>query len=168
MAPQILVQAAALLVAIAFVMVCLQAMRVGLLTRFLGYLGIFAGVMVIIPVVQLPVVQAYWLGAVAYLLTGRWPSGVPKAWSTGRAEPWPSASAMREQRAEGIRRQGRARPGRKPAPPRSRSQSPRPSPRGRPAPTHPSASASGATRRTGRAPSDICPPPYRPGRRLPI
>jgi len=115
-APQILVQAAALLVAIAFVMVCLQAMRVGLLTRFLGYLGIFAGVMVIIPVVQLPVVQAYWLGAVAYLLTGRWPSGVPKTWSTGRAEPWPSAAAMREQRAEGIRRQGRARPGRKPAP----------------------------------------------------
>ena len=44
-------------------------MPVGLLTRFLGYLGIFAGVMVIIPVVQLPVVQAYWLGAVAYLLT---------------------------------------------------------------------------------------------------
>jgi hypothetical protein len=90
---------------------------VGLLTRFLGYLGIFAGVMVIIPVVQLPVVQAYWLGAIAYLLTGRWPSGVPKAWSTGRAEPWPSAAAMREQRAEGIRRQGRPKPGgRKAAP----------------------------------------------------
>jgi hypothetical protein len=114
--PQILVQAAALLVAIAFVMICLQAMRVGLLTRFLGYLGIFAGVMVIIPVVQLPVVQAYWLAALAYLLTGRWPSGVPKAWSTGRAEPWPSAAEMREQRAEGIRRQSRPKPGRKPAP----------------------------------------------------
>jgi hypothetical protein len=92
-------------------------MRVGLLTRFLGYLGIFAGVMVIIPVVQLPVVQAYWLAALAYLLTGRWPSGVPKAWNTGRAEPWPSAAEMREQRAEGIRRQGgRPKPGRKPAP----------------------------------------------------
>jgi hypothetical protein len=91
-------------------------MRVGLLTRFLGYLGIFAGVMVIIPVVQLPVVQAYWLGSLAYLLTGRWPSGVPKAWSTGRAEPWPSAAEMREQRAEGIKRQGRPKPGRKAAP----------------------------------------------------
>jgi hypothetical protein len=115
-APQILVQAAALVVAIAFVMICLQAMRVGLLTRFLGYLGIFAGVMVIIPVVQLPVVQAYWLGAVAYLLTGRWPSGVPAAWKTGRAEPWPSAAELREQRAEGIKRQSRAKPGRKAAP----------------------------------------------------
>jgi hypothetical protein len=114
--PQVLVQAAALLVAISFVMICLQAMRVGLLTRFLGYLGIFAGVMVIIPVVQLPVVQAYWLASLAYLLTGRWPSGVPKAWSTGRAEPWPSAAEMREQRAEGIKRQSRPRPGRKAAP----------------------------------------------------
>ena len=81
---------------------------------------------------QLPVVQAYWLAALAYLLTGRWPSGVPKAWSTGRAEPWPSAAAMREQRAEGIRRQGRARPGAQARTrARSRSQSPRPSPRGR-------------------------------------
>jgi hypothetical protein len=114
--PQILVQAAALIVAIAFVMICLQAMRVGLLTRFLGYLGIFAGVMVIIPVVQLPVVQAYWLGALAYLLTGRWPSGVPAAWKTGRAEPWPSAAEMRQQRAEGIKQQSRPKLGRKPAP----------------------------------------------------
>jgi hypothetical protein len=119
--PQILVQASALLVAISFVMICLQAMRVGLLTRFLGYLGIFAGVMVIIPVVQLPVVQAYWLGAFAYLLTGRWPSGVPKAWQTGKAEPWPSAAEMREARAAGIKSQSQARPkparfGRKPEP----------------------------------------------------
>jgi hypothetical protein len=117
-APQILVQASALLVAVAFVMICLQAMRVGLLTRFLGYLGIFAGVMVIIPVVQLPVVQAYWLAAMAYLLSGRWPSGVPKAWETGKAEPWPSAQEMREARAEGIRSQARTKPklGRKPEP----------------------------------------------------
>jgi hypothetical protein len=116
--PQIAVQASALLVAVSFVMICLQGMRVGLLTRFLGYLGIFAGVMVIIPVVQLPVVQAYWLAALAYLLLGRWPSGVPPTWQTGRAEPWPSAQQMREQRARGISRQGRAKPQRTPEPER--------------------------------------------------
>jgi hypothetical protein len=114
--PQIAVQASALLIAIAFVMICLHAMRVGLLPRFLGYLGIFAGVLVIIPVVQLPVVQAYGLASVAYLLFGRWPSGVPAAWQSGRAEPWPSAQQMREQRAEGIARQGRGKPKRKPEP----------------------------------------------------
>jgi hypothetical protein len=116
-APQIAVQAAALLVAISIVMTCVHAMRVGLLTRFLGYLGMFAGALVIIPIVQLPVVQAYWLAALAYLLSGRWPSGVPKAWETGRAEAWPTAAQMREQRNEGMGKQPRTKPGRgKPAP----------------------------------------------------
>lgn len=115
--PQILVQASALLIAISVVMVCVHAMRVGLLTRFLGYLGMFAGALIIIPIVQLPVVQAYWLGAVAYLLSGRWPSGVPKAWETGRAEAWPSSQQMREQRNAAMGKQARSKPGRgKPAP----------------------------------------------------
>ena len=74
----------------ALVMVSLNAMRVGLLTRFLGYLGIIGGVLTIIPLVPIPIVEAYWLLALAYLLSGRWPSGVPPAWSTGRAEPWPA------------------------------------------------------------------------------
>lgn len=99
-APQLAAQAASLLLAISTVLIALQAMRVGLLTRFLGYLGMFAGVLIILPVVQLPIVQAYWLAALAYLLAGRWPSGVPEAWRTGRAEPWPTGQALREQRAE--------------------------------------------------------------------
>jgi hypothetical protein len=116
-APQIAVQAAALLIAVSIVMACVHAMRVGLLTRFLGYLGMFAGALVIIPIVQLPVVQAYWLAALAYLLSGRWPSGVPKAWETGRAEAWPTAAQMREQRNEAMGKQARTKPGRgKPAP----------------------------------------------------
>jgi hypothetical protein len=116
-APQIAVQASALLIAISIVMICVHAMRVGLLTRFLGYLGMFAGALVIIPIVQLPVVQAYWLAALAYLFSGRWPSGVPKAWETGRSEAWPSAQQMREQRNAAMGRQPRAKPGRgKPAP----------------------------------------------------
>ncbi|HEY1508511.1 MAG TPA: hypothetical protein VGF93_05890 [Solirubrobacteraceae bacterium] len=115
--PQILVQASALLIAISVVMVCVHAMRVGLLTRFLGYLGMFAGALIIIPIVQLPVVQAYWLAAVAYLLYGRWPSGMPKAWETGRAEAWPSSQQLREQRNATMGKQARSKPGRgKPAP----------------------------------------------------
>src|SRR5438552_2897157 len=45
-----------LLVAVAFVLISLNAMRVGLLTRFLGYLGIIAGVLTIIPLVPIPIV----------------------------------------------------------------------------------------------------------------
>jgi hypothetical protein len=36
-------QLAALIVAVSFVLVCMQALRVGLLTKFMGYLGMFAG-----------------------------------------------------------------------------------------------------------------------------
>ena len=78
------------LLAIGFVLISLNAMRAGLLTRFLGYLGIIAGVLTIIPLVPIPIVEAYWLLALAYLLSGRWPSGVPPAWTTGQAVPWPS------------------------------------------------------------------------------
>jgi hypothetical protein len=108
------------LVAMALVMVSLNAMRVGLLTRFLGYLGIIGGVLTIIPLVPIPIVEAYWLLAVAYLLSGRWPSGVPPAWSTGKAEPWPArqpaGAARRQPAARGGLFGGRAKPAPTPAP----------------------------------------------------
>jgi hypothetical protein len=92
-------QLAALLVAVSFVLVSLQAMRVGLLTKFLGYLGMLAGALVLFQITQIPVVQLVWLVAVGYLISGRWPSGLPAAWRTGQAEAWPSGAAIRAQRA---------------------------------------------------------------------
>jgi hypothetical protein len=99
LALQLLGQAAALLVAVAFVLVSLQAMNQGLLSRFMGYLGMFAGALFLFQITQVPVVQAFWLLAVGYLVSGRWPSGVPPAWRSGRAEPWPSSAEMRNRRA---------------------------------------------------------------------
>jgi hypothetical protein len=109
-------QLGALLLAVGFVLTALNAMRVGLLTRFMGYLGIFTGVLVLFPIGSpVPVVQGFWLLALAYLFSGRWPSGVPVAWSSGRAERWPSSQEMREER---MKTRGLARgPGRgKPEP----------------------------------------------------
>jgi hypothetical protein len=96
---QLVGQASALLLAVAFVLVSLNALRVGLLTRFMGYLGIFAGALVLFQITQIPVVQGYWLAALAYLFSGRWPTGLPPAWSTGQAQPWPSSAEMRTRRA---------------------------------------------------------------------
>jgi hypothetical protein len=96
---QVLGQLAALLVAVAFVLVSLQAMNQGLLSRFMGYLGMFAGALVLFQITQVPVVQTYWLLSVAYLISGRWPTGVPPAWRSGRSEPWPSSAEMRARRA---------------------------------------------------------------------
>jgi hypothetical protein len=88
----------ALLVAVAFVLISLQAMRVGLLTRFMGYVGMFVGALVLFPILPLPVVEIYWFFALAVLLAGRWPGGEPAAWRSGRAERWPTAQELREQR----------------------------------------------------------------------
>jgi len=114
LALQLLGQAAALALAVAFVLVSLGAMRVGLLTRFMGYLGIFAGVLVLFQITQVPVVQGYWLVALGYLFSGRWPTGVPPAWRSGRAEPWASGQELRARRVGAAA--GRAKPTATPAP----------------------------------------------------
>jgi len=109
-------QLAALLLAVGFVLVSLNAMRVGLLTRFMGYLGIFVGVLVLFPIGSpVPVVEGFWLVALGYLFSGRWPSGVPPAWRSGRAEPWPSSQQVREQRIRAAGGRGRATPAPAPA-----------------------------------------------------
>ena len=96
---QVLSQFGALLIAISFVLVSLQTMRVGLLPRFMGYVGMFAGFLVLFPIIVIPVVQLYWLLAIAILLSGNWPSGLPPAWRSGRAEAWPSSAETRARRA---------------------------------------------------------------------
>lgn len=104
-AAQIVSEVAKLAIGFGFVMIALYAMRAGLLTRFMGTLGIIVGVLFVIPLgSQLPVVQTFWLLAVAALFMGRWPQGVPPAWATGRAEPWPSQQELREarERAQGA------------------------------------------------------------------
>lgn len=125
---QLIGQGSALLLAVGFVLVSLNALRQGLLTRFLGYLGIFAGVLVLVQLTQIPVVQGFWLLAVAYLISGRWPTGLPPAWRSGRSEPWPPSSQMRAERigAAGARGRGAKQP-RKPTP------QPEPQPAGGPA-----------------------------------
>jgi len=98
-----------LALAFGLVVISLNAMRVGLLTRFMGVLGIIVGVLFVIPLGTLPVVQAFWLGALAVLIAQRWPSGQPRAWITGTAVPWPSQADVRQQRdAERNRAEAKA------------------------------------------------------------
>lgn len=79
-----------------FVLIALNAMRVGLLTRFMGVLGIMAGVFLAFPFFSIPIVQAFWLVGAGLLFLGRFPNGIPPAWETGRAEPWPTRQEMME------------------------------------------------------------------------
>jgi hypothetical protein len=81
-----------------FVMLPLRARRVGLLTPFMGILGVVAGALIVFRG-QLPglatVLQAFWLGALGALLLGHWPGGRGPAWASGKAEPWPTAAQRR-------------------------------------------------------------------------
>jgi hypothetical protein len=95
----VLLTPAALALTVAIVLVSLNGMRTGLLTRFMGALGIVVGAFQIIQVgASLPLVQTFWLGGLAVLYAGRRPGGDPPAWRTGRAEPWPSAAQLAEAR----------------------------------------------------------------------
>jgi hypothetical protein len=109
-----------LLLAISFVLVVLNSMRVGLLTRFGGYLGIAAAAASLLLIGSAPalLIEVFWLLSTAYLLSGRWPNGDPPAWRTGQAVPWPSSAELREQRlaARGGGRQAPKRPAPRPAP----------------------------------------------------
>jgi hypothetical protein len=71
---------------VAMVYTCLYAMRVGLLPRFWGSLGMALGAVSFI-FFQFALL---WFVYLAFLLIGRVPGGKPPAWETGEAIPWPS------------------------------------------------------------------------------
>jgi hypothetical protein len=73
--------------AIALFYTCLNAMRVGLLSRFWGSLGMALGVAALLLLVQFTLIFFLYLGL---LLIGKLPSGKSPAWETGEAVPWPT------------------------------------------------------------------------------
>jgi hypothetical protein len=93
--------AGGLTVAFMFISLPLRARRAGLLSPFMGILGVITGALLVLQVLQLlpvgplGVIQIFWLGAVGALFLGSWPGGRGPAWETGRADPWPSAAERR-------------------------------------------------------------------------
>jgi hypothetical protein len=80
-----------------FVMLPLRARRAGLMSQFMGILGVIAGALMVLKLMPLvpEIIQAFWLGAVGALYLGNWPGGRGPAWETGQADPWPSAAERR-------------------------------------------------------------------------
>ena len=96
---------ASILLAVGWLLICLNAMRVGLLTRLMGIVGIFAGATIVIRDLDpFGAIRSFWLAALALLILGRMPRGRPPAWSVPEAVPWPSQQEVREQR-EALRRE---------------------------------------------------------------
>ncbi len=70
---------------ISIVYIALWTMRVGLLTRFWGSLGMALGAVSIL----FPQFTLLWFIYAGFLITGFVPGGRPPAWAAGEALPWP-------------------------------------------------------------------------------
>ncbi len=83
---------AGLSLAVGMIVVAINAMRVGLITRWMGVLGIFTGLLIFLPIggPELQIVPAFWMVMVGILFMGKWPNAEPPAWLAGEARPWPS------------------------------------------------------------------------------
>jgi MFS family permease len=76
---------------LATILVSLNAMRAGLLSRFMGVLGVILGALFVLPLIASPIIQLFWLLALGAIFMNIWPSGRGPAWDSGEAIPWPSA-----------------------------------------------------------------------------
>ena len=97
------------------VLVGVSAMRAGLVSRFLGILGVVVGALAVLfglsqslLLFQSQPLLFFWTGALALVLLDRWPGGRGPAWRTGEATPWPSVAEHRAKLAR--ERSGRAEP----------------------------------------------------------
>jgi hypothetical protein len=88
--------AANLALGFGLVLVGLNAMRAGLLSRFLGILGIIVGVLTVL-FRGAGIIEAFWLISLGFLFLDRWPNGRGPAWDEVEAIPWPSAMEQRAQ-----------------------------------------------------------------------
>ena len=74
-----------------FVLISLGAMRAGLLSRFMGILGIIVGVLYVIPLLGggPPIVTIFWTAALAVLFLDRWPKAAALPGPPARRSPGP-------------------------------------------------------------------------------
>lgn len=111
-------------------LVSLNAMRAGLLTRFIGILGVIAGILLVLPqLAPVPIVMWVWLAGIGMLMLGTGRAGLLPAWRTGNAEPWPTATEAAQRRREAEERRQGIEP-KKPQPTQARA-----TPTGRPHPS---------------------------------
>jgi hypothetical protein len=99
-----------LLLGTAFVIIAMNAMRAGLLSRFMGILGVIVGALTAIPILGgAPVVQLFWLIAMGVLFLNRWPQGRGPAWDEVEPIPWPTAQDRRDAMTGGDEQPARGR-----------------------------------------------------------
>jgi hypothetical protein len=88
---------AGLSLVIGMIATMVNAIRVGLVPRWLGMVGMLAALLIFVPGTgaEVQVIPAFWIVMVGILFLGRWNSGDPPAWASGEARPWPPRGGVR-------------------------------------------------------------------------
>ncbi len=96
---------AGLALVVGMVVVLINSLRTGLLPRWMAFLGMFSGLLILLPNVgaTLQLVPAFWMVMMGLLYSKRWPGqpprgGDPPAWEAGEARPWPTRAELQAER----------------------------------------------------------------------
>lgn len=93
----------ALALAFSTIVISQSAMRTGLLSRFLGILGIVVGAIYVLGLLfplGTDLIRLFWMLALGLIFLDRWPGGRGPAWESGEPEEWPSAAQRRAEEQE--------------------------------------------------------------------
>lgn len=95
---------AGLALAVGMIATMVNALRVGLLPRWMAGLGMVTGLLIFLPIggAELQVIPAFWMVMMGVMFVGKWPNGDPPAWPSGEARPWPTGAEMRAARQGGA------------------------------------------------------------------
>ena len=113
------------------VMLNLNSIRAGVVSTFVGIVGIIGSVLFIVPVGPPQLLTFFWLAFLAATFLDMWPGGRGPAWASGKAEKWPNMAEKRAlARGEPLPERPQRRPRGAPPPP-----PPPPDPEGDPSPS---------------------------------
>jgi Domain of unknown function (DUF4386) len=97
---------AGLAFAFAMIMTNVNAMRTGLVSTFVGIIGVIGGLLFVLPLGPPQLLLFFWLISVAAVVLDRWPGGRGPAWESGEVEKWPSPRERRMAQTPQARGQG--------------------------------------------------------------
>jgi membrane protein implicated in regulation of membrane protease activity len=87
--------------AFAVIITNINSMRAGLVSTFVGIIGVIGGLLFVLPLGPPQLLLFFWLTAMTVILFDRWPGGRGPAWELGEAVKWPTAMERRTGAAAG-------------------------------------------------------------------
>jgi hypothetical protein len=100
---------ASLALAVGMVLISINAIRAGIVSRLMGIVGVLVGALYVVPLsAAAPVLNLFWFGALAALFSNHWPQGRGPAWASGEAIAWPTPQQRAQERMDGGDVEGKA------------------------------------------------------------